>query len=300
VHRRSNIRGWAIAVVVAALIPACGEAGPAETMPPATPTTSVVSTTTQPQREPVEVDMIARLPDETSLQDDSWAAIVFRQDVDCVAEDADLAIAPPADCETPVLFVGDESDEVVGEKVPVWLVRRPVLAYALVNGPATIEALRRLPTLVETTSETYVESGDGSLEIEGRLPGGGSYLIEVSEITSFDLPAEMGGEPVALSDLTGNWESEGGALRIDDGGGYELTETGPDGTPTEPGVFGFVAVQDGLLVFPAAADPGPCSGETGVFFGELGEETLHLLAVDDPCTFRAETLEAAWSLSSDG
>jgi hypothetical protein len=225
---------------------------------------------------------------------------VFRQDLDCVALDADLAIAPPVDCETPVLFIGDEPDEVVGEKVPVWLVRWPVLAYALANGPATIEALRRLPTLVETTSETYLESQDGSLEIEGRLPGGGRYLVEVSEITRFDLPAEMGGEPLALSDLTGSWESDNGALRIDDGGGYELTGIGPDGTPNEPGVFGFVAVQDGLLVFPAAADPGLCSGETGVFFGELGEETLDLFVVDDPCTFRAETLEAAWSLSSDG
>jgi hypothetical protein len=244
--------------------------------------------------------MIARLPDEASLRDDSWAAIVFQQDLDCVAEDADLAISPPADCETPVLFIGDQPGEVVGENVPVWLVRWPVLAYALANGPAAIEALRRLPTLVETTSETYFERGDGSLEIEGRLPGGGRYLIEVSGITSFDLPAEMGGEPVALSDLTGSWESEDGALRIDDGGGYELTEIGPDGTPTEPGVFGFVAVQDGLLVFPAAADPGTCSGETGVFFGELGEETLDLVAVDDPCNFRAETLEGTWSLSSDG
>jgi hypothetical protein len=302
VHRRSNLRGWALAVVAAALIPACGEAGPAEeTRPPATTATAVASTTTQPQPqpEPAQVDEIARLPDEASLRDDTWAAIVFRQDLECVPLDADLAIAPPAVCETPVLFIGDEPAEMIGEKVPVWLVRWPVLAYALANGPGTLEALRQLPTLVATTSETYLERQDGSLEIEGRLPGGGRYRIEVSETTTFDLPAGMGGEPVALSDLTGSWVSENGALRIDDGGGYELTGIGPDGTLAEPGVFGFVAVQDGLLVFPSAADPGPCSGETGVFFGEMGEETLDLFAVDDPCTFRAETLEAAWSLSSD-
>ena len=94
--------------------------------------------------------------------------------------------------------------------------------------------------------------------------------------------------PVALSDLTGTWESESYALRFDEGGSYELLELDADGAATETGVFGFVALQEGQLIFATSANPNPCPGETGVYVGELRGDALQLSVVDEPCAFRAE------------
>jgi hypothetical protein len=87
---------------------------------------------------------------------------------------------------------------------------------------------------------------------------------------------------------------------VDEGGSYELFET-PDGDEEETtGVFGFVALQDGLLVFVTSAEPGPCSGDTGVYFAERIGAGLRVAAVDEPCGFRAEAIGGDWSLSSAG
>lgn len=290
------------------MIPACGESPTAATstttsttIAPTTTSTAAVTTTTStvPELEAAPVDVVARLPNQEALQDGIWAVVMFQQAVDCIPPDADLATASPADCDTPVIFAGGESGELVGEGVPVWLVRSPVLAYAMANGSVTVERLRSLPTLLETTSATYTESADGRLEVTGLLPDGGEYLIEVAEATTIDLPRETTGEMVALPDLTGMWESENHALRIDQGGSYELFELEDDGSTSATDLVGFVAMQDGLLIFPSAAGP-PCAGETGVYFGEMVEEVLRLAAVDEPCQFRSTAFGTEWSLSSEG
>ena len=275
-----------------------------ETAPPTTPqpttTAMVTTTTTVPVSEPAPIDAVAWLPDEATLQDGVWAVVVFRQSLECVPPTADLATETPADCDQPVIFTVDGSDELIGEEVPVWLVRWPVLAYAMANGPVTRESLGSLPSLLETTSDSYSEGADGTLVVTGRLPDGDEYLIEVGEATTIDVPPEMTGEPVALSDLTGNWESDTHVLQVEDGGTYELFELGPDGSKSSTGLFGFIALQDGLLIFPAGASPGPCSGETGVYFGEVRDADLYLAAVDEPCALRQEAFEAPWSLPSTG
>lgn len=286
-------------------MPACGEDPAVETTPTTTPqttttTTVATTTTTVPDREPAPIDVIARLPDEAALQDGVWAAVVFQLALECIPATADLATETPADCHQPVIFTVDGSDELIGENVPVWLVRWPVLAYAMANGSMTRESLGSLPSLLETTSDTYMEGADGTLEVTGRLPDGGEYLVEVGEATTIDVPPEMTGESVALSELTGSWESDTHVLQVDDGGSYELLELEPDGSTSGTDLFGFIALQDGLLIFPAAASPGPCSGETGVYFGELRDEELYLAAVDEPCALRQEAFEAPWSLPSAG
>lgn len=282
------------------LIAACGEEPTADTLPSsATTTTSPMTTTSAPVGLPAEVTTIARLPEGESLQDGSWAAIVFHQPLACIPPEADLGDAP-AECETPVVFTTDGS-EVFGREVPVWLVRRPVLDRALADGPSTMERLRSLPTLVETVSESYTERPGGRLEIRGELPDGGEYAIEVGPTaTAIEIPPEMGGEAVVLSDLTGRWESETHVLQVDEGSSYELFELEGDGSTVETGVFGFIALQEGLLIFATSANPGHCSGETGVYFGEIWEEELHLAAVDEPCAFREGAFGSPWSLSSDG
>ena len=260
----------------------------------------VTTTTTVLEREPAPIDVVAWLPDEATLQDGVWAAVVFRQALECVPAAADLATETPADCDQPVIFTVDGSDELIGENVPVWLVRWPVLAYAMGNGSVTRERLGSLPSLLETTSGSYSEGVDGTLEVTGRLPDGDEYLIEVGATTTIDMPPEMTGLPVALSDLTGVWESDTHVLQVDDGGTYELLELTPNGSTSSTDLFGFIALQDGLLIFPAGASPGPCSGETGVYFGEVRDEELHLAAVDEPCALRQEAFEADWSLPSGG
>ncbi|HSJ84735.1 MAG TPA: hypothetical protein VLA91_13040 [Acidimicrobiia bacterium] len=269
------------------------------TTPQTTTTTVVTTTTTVPEREPAPVDVVAWLPDEATLQDGVWAVVVFRQSLECIPAAADLATETPADCDHPVIFTVDGSDELIGENVPVWLVRWPVLAYAMANGSVTRESLGSLPSLLETTSDSYSEGADGSLEVTGRLPGG-EYLVEVDEATMIDVPLDVTVEPVALSDLTGMWESETHVLQVDDGGTYELLELRPDGSTRGTDLFGFIALQDGLLIFPAGASPGPCSGETGVYFGEVRDGELYLAAVDEPCALRQEAFEAPWSLPSAG
>jgi len=86
--------------------------------------------------------------------------------------------------------------------------------------------------------------------------------------------------PVALSDLVGRWESDTNSLVFDEGGSYELFERDADGTETPTGVIGFVALQDGQLIFATSANPNPCPGETGVYDGELVGEELQLSVVD--------------------
>ena len=300
----------AFLVGFALLISACGQDPAAETPPttvaPATTNTVVATTTsapetttTTPEMEPAPIDVVARLPDAAALQDGVWAAVLFQQALQCIPADVDLVSGTPADCAQSVIFAGEQPGDVIGEKVPVWLVRWPVLGYAIANRSLTVGLLRSLPTVTETTSQTYTESADGSTRVTGILPDGGEYVIEVAEVTSIDLPTEMTGEMVALSDLTGVWESATHVLRIDQGGSYELFELGPGGNTTATGLVGFVALQDGLLIFPSAAGP-PCSGETGVYFGEMVDEKLQLRAVDEPCPLREESFEGRWSLSSTG
>jgi hypothetical protein len=283
---------------------ACGQDPAVETSSTTTPqstTTTVVTTTTMvPEREPAQVDALAWLPNEAILQDGVWAVVVFYQSLECIPASADLATETPEDCDQPVIFTVDGSDELIGENVPVWLMRWPVLAYAMADGPLTRESLSSLPGLLETTSDSYREGGDGTLEVTGRLPDGGEYVVEVGEATTIDLPPDSTGEPVALSELTGTWESETHVLQVDDGGSYELLKLSPDGSTSGTDLFGFIAVQDELLIFPAGASPGPCSGETGVYFGEVREGELYLAAVDEPCPLRREAFEAAWSLPSAG
>ena len=106
--------------------------------------------------------------------------------------------------------------------------------------------------------------------------------------------------PVALSDLVGRWESEANSLVFDEGGSYELFEIDADGTETPTGVIGFVALQDGQLIFATSANPNPCPGETGVYEGELVGEELHLSVVDEPCDFRDEAFAFPFTRSSSG
>ncbi len=101
--------------------------------------------------------------------------------------------------------------------------------------------------------------------------------------------------PVALSDLVGRWESEANSLVFDEGGSYELFELDAGGTESPTGVIGFVALQDGQLIFATSANPNPCPGETGVYDGELVGEVLHLTVVEDPCAFREEAFAAPFS-----
>lgn len=294
-------------VVVALLVSACGEA--TDQGPPSTSTTTAPSTTTtpttvtttsvaEPDPDPVEVESLARLPDEDSLQDGDWAAIVFHQALDCVSETADLVSDLPRPCETPVLFSDDGSGTITGVYVPVWLIRWPVLAHAVADGSTTIEELRTLPTLQETTSDVYVESGEGTVEISGRLPGGGSYTVEVAGATSFEILADTAGEPLTLSELTGRWTSDAYLLEIDEGGSYELFESGAGESVAETGVFGFVAVQDGLFVFVTSTEPGPCPGASGVYYGEMTGPTMNLHPVDETCLFRERAFHSSWSPSS--
>ncbi|MET0696488.1 MAG: hypothetical protein ABWZ58_03585 [Acidimicrobiia bacterium] len=105
-------------------------------------------------------------------------------------------------------------------------------------------------------------------------------------------PAE---QPVALSDLVGRWENEANSIVFDEGGSYELFELDADATETPTDVVGFVALQDGRLIFATSANPNPCSGETGVYDGELVGEVLHLSIVEDPCAFREEAFAVPFS-----
>jgi hypothetical protein len=107
-------------------------------------------------------------------------------------------------------------------------------------------------------------------------------VATTSSTTTVPPPAR----PVSLSDLPGGWQSEGHVIRFDEGGSYELFELASDGTETATGVLGFVALQDGQLIFATSANPNPCPGETGVYIGELSGETLELSVVDEPCAFR--------------
>ena len=101
--------------------------------------------------------------------------------------------------------------------------------------------------------------------------------------------------PVALADLVGGWESEANAMTFDEGGSYELFEIDGDGTETPTDVIGFVALQGGQLVFASRANPNPCTGQSGVYEGELVGETLQLSLVEDPCAFREEAFASPFS-----
>jgi hypothetical protein len=104
--------------------------------------------------------------------------------------------------------------------------------------------------------------------------------------------------PVALSDLVGRWESEANTLVFDEGGSYELFGVDAGGIETPTGVIGFVALQDGQLIFATSANPNPCPGETGVYEGELVGEELHLSVVDEPCNFREEAFAIPFTRTS--
>ena len=108
------------------------------------------------------------------------------------------------------------------------------------------------------------------------------------------------GRPVVLSDLVGRWESAAHSLAFDEGGSYELFEIDVDGTETPTGVIGFVALQDGQLIFATSANPNPCPGETGVYEGELVGDELHLSVVDEPCTYREEVFASPFTRTSSG
>jgi hypothetical protein len=284
-----------------ALDPAADSTVPTGALSPTTSiTTTSTTTTTVPARRPAEITSYARFPDDTSLQDGIWAALVFYQPLECLPPDADLIDGVPSECDLSVVFTEDGSENLIGEDVPVWLFRWPVLSYALANGTRSLEHLRSLPTLVETTSESYEEDPGVLLEISGQLPDGGDYEIHVSETTTIAMTPVTEGEPVVLSDLSGHWESETSVLQVDEGGSYELFEIQLDGAVEEAAVQGFIALQDGLLIFVTNTNPGPCPGETGVYFGEIRGEMLHLSAVDEPCAFREEAFEAPWSQTESG
>lgn len=296
---RAPILGLAVAIVV--LTAACGEAAePAGTTTSTTvaTTTTEVATTTTTTLIPAEVEAVAMLPDEAMLQDGTWAAIVFRQALECIPEETDLLAGEPVPCETPVLFEGEGPGALTGTEVPVWLIRWPVISYAESNGLTTLGEIRLLPTLIQTTTETYAEI-DGAISLSGSIPDMGDYEIETDEETRFAVPLDAGPE-VPLAELTGEWETGGHLIRVDEGGSYELFETQADGGEEATDVFGFVALQDGLLVFVTSADPGPCSGDTGVYFAEKLGPGLSLAAVDEPCRFRAEAFGGDWSRSSAG
>jgi hypothetical protein len=104
--------------------------------------------------------------------------------------------------------------------------------------------------------------------------------------------------PLALSDLVGSWESDANSLLFDEGGSYELFERDARGPDTPTGVIGFVALQDGHLIFATSANPNPCPGETGVYDGELVGEELQLSVVDEPCNFREEAFALPFTRSS--
>ncbi len=106
--------------------------------------------------------------------------------------------------------------------------------------------------------------------------------------------------PVVLSDLVGRWESEANSLVFDEGGSYELFEIDADGTETPTGVIGFVALQDGNLIFATSANPNPCPGETGVYEGVLVGEELHLSVVDEPCNYREAAFAIPFTRTSSG
>ncbi len=269
-------------------------------MAPTTTTTTVATTTTTTAPEPVpaEVTSLALLPDETILQDGTWAAIVFRQSVDCIPEETDLVAGDPVECETSILFEGETPGVLVGDEVPVWLLRWPVVSYALNNGLTTLGEIRRLPTLFETTAASYTEE-DGAISLTGSIPDMSPYRVDAAEgANEFDVPFEAGDEP-ALSELTGAWDTGGHRVRVDEGGSYEVFEVAADGGEEETGLVGFIALQDGLLIFPSAAGP-PCSGETGVYFGYMIGTLLRIGPVDEPCGFRSEAFGSKWSLSSAG
>lgn len=101
--------------------------------------------------------------------------------------------------------------------------------------------------------------------------------------------------PVVLSDLVGRWGSEAHVIQFDEGGSYELFGLEPDGTEAITGVIGFVALQEGQLIFATSANPNPCPGETGVYVGEMRGETLHLSVVDEPCAFRGDAFASPFT-----
>jgi len=288
---------------MAVLVAACGEAAERATTTTVTSTTSTTvttfSTTTTTTPTPAEVDAVALFPDETTLQDGTWAAIVFRQALECMTDETDLLAGEPVACDPPVLFEGEGPGTLIGTEVPVWLIRWPVISYAESNGLTALGQIRELPTLIETTAETYIED-DGAISLSGPLPDVGAYAIETAGgETRFAVPFEAGPE-VPLAELTGAWETGGHLIRVDEGGSYELFETPDGGGEEATGVFGFVALQDGLLVFVTSAEPGPCSGDTGVYFAEEIGAGLRVAAVDEPCGFRARAFGGDWSLSSAG
>jgi hypothetical protein len=301
---RRPILGWGVAIVV--LVAACGEAAePATTITSTTVTTTTsttvttIGTTTTTTPTPAEVDTVAMFPDEATLQDGTWAAIVFRQAIECIPEETDLVAGEPVACETPVLFEGQSPGALIGTEVPVWLIRWPVISYAESNGMTALGQIRQLPTRIETTAETYLED-DGAISLSGSTPDMGTYEIETSDgETRFAVPFEAGPE-VPLAELIGAWETGGHLLRVEEGGSYELFETLDGGGEEATGVFGFVALQDGLLVFVTSAEPGPCSGDTGVYLAERIGAGLRVAAVDEPCEFRAGAFGGDWSLSSAG
>lgn len=305
-RRRNDVsrparRTWPALFLCALLIAACGDGPTAATSTTVLPTTtsSVPVTTTEPEPQPAEVSSPALLPDDTRLQDGTWAAVIFRQSLDCIPEDTDLIGAESAECDSPVLFEAGTPGALTGSEVPVWLVRWPVISYALGNGLTTLAEVQGLPSVIETTTSDYAEE-DGAISLSGSIPDVGEFQVDMSdEETEFDVPFETGDEPV-LSELAGDWQAAGSHLvRIDEGGSYELFELGSDGSTNPTGLVGFVALQDGLLVFPSAAGP-PCGGETGVYFGYMIGPSLRLGAVDDACEFRIEAFGSRWSLSSDG
>jgi hypothetical protein len=288
------------------LVAACGQAAePTATSTSSTVTTTTsttvttIGTTTTTTPTAAEVDAVALFPDEATLQDGTWAAIVFRQALECIPEETDLLAGEPVPCETPVLFEGESPGALSGTEVPVWLIRWPVISYAESNGLTALGQIRQLPTLIETSAETYIEE-DGAITMSGSISDMGAYEIETADgETGFTIPFEAGPE-VPLAELIGTWETGGHLLRVDEGGSYELFETAVGGGEEATGVFGFVALQDGLLVFVTSAEPGPCSGDTGVYFAERIGAGLRVAPVDEPCGFRAEAFGGKWSLSSVG
>jgi len=299
---RRPILGLGVAIVV--LMVACGEAEPATTTTSTVPTTTsttvtTIGTTTTTTLTAAQVDSVALFPDEAMLQDGTWAAIVFRQALECIPEDTDLLAGEPVRCETPVLFDGESPGALTGTEVPVWLIRWPVISYAEGNGLTALGQIRELPTLIETSAVTFIED-DGAISLSGPIPDLGEYAIETTDgETRFFVPFEAGPE-VPLAEMIGSWETGGHLIRVDEGGSYELFETPDGGEEETTGVFGFVALQDGLLIFVTSAEPGPCSGDTGVYFAERIGSGLRVAAVDEPCGFRAEAIGGDWSLSSAG
>jgi len=98
------------------------------------------------------------------------------------------------------------------------------------------------------------------------------------------------GQPLALSDLTGNWANDSVALRVNDAGEFVVLSAGDPGQ-TDPLLAGFVARDEAELIFVTGIG-GQCPGQSGVYDAAIDAGTLTLSLVEDPCPARVTWFQA--------